>query len=52
MDKMGLEIKMLESNDKSVSTIWKNKCIELYDICNAMKSENEELRNKCTELIN
>lgn len=52
MEKMGLEIRMLETNDKSVTSIWKNKCIELYEICNSMKTDNEELRDKCTELIN
>ena len=51
MEQMKLEIKMLESNDTQVAGIWKKKCLDLFDVCNQMKTENEELRDRCKELI-
>lgn len=52
MEQMKLELKMLETNDTSVANIWKKKCLDLFDVCQSMKSENEELRDRCKELIN
>ena len=51
MDQMKLELKMLESNDSSVAAIWKKKCLDLFDVCQTLKSENEELRDRCKDLI-
>ena len=48
---MKLELKMLESNDTSVAAIWKKKCLDLFEVCQTLKSENEELRDRCKELI-
>jgi hypothetical protein len=48
---MKLELKMLETNDSSVASIWKKKCLDLFEVCQTMKSENEELRTRCKELI-
>lgn len=33
MDQMKLELKMLEANDSSVATIWKKKCLDLFEVC-------------------
>ena len=51
MERMKLELKMLESNDTSVASIWKKKCLDLFEVCQTLKSENEELRDRCKELI-
>ena len=51
LDQMKFELKMLESNDSSVSSIWKKKCMDLFEVCQTMKQENEELRDRCKELI-
>ena len=51
MDQMKLELKMLEANDSSVATIWKKKCLDLFEVCQSMKVENDELRERCKELI-
>ena len=51
MDQMKLELKMLESNDSSVASIWKKKCMDIFEVCQTMKQENEELRSRCKELI-
>ena len=48
---MKLELKMLESNDTSVAAIWKKKCLDLFEVCQTLKGENEELRERCKELI-
>jgi hypothetical protein len=48
---MKLELKMLESQDASVANIWKKKCLDLYDVCQSLKYENDELRTRCKELI-
>ena len=42
---------MLETNDTSVASIWKRKCFDLFEVCTTLKSENEELRDRCKELI-
>lgn len=52
MDQLKLELKMLEVNDNSVTSIWKKKCLDLFEISSSVKKENEELRNRCFELIN
>ena len=51
MEQMKLELKMLESNDSSVASIWKKKCLDLFEVCQTLKTENEELRDRCKELI-
>lgn len=51
MDQMKLELKMLEANDTSVASIWKKKCLDLFEVCQSMKLENDELRGRCKELI-
>ena len=51
MDQMKLELKMLESNDSSVAAIWKKKCLDLFEVCQTLKTENEELRDRCKDLI-
>ena len=51
MEQMKLELKMLESNDTSVASIWKKKCLDLFEVCQTLKNENEELRDHCKELI-
>jgi len=51
MEQMKLELKMLESNDTSVAAIWKKKCLDLFEVCQTLKGENEELRDRCKELI-
>lgn len=51
MEQMKLELKMLETNDSSVASIWKKKCLDLFEVCQAMKNENDELRDRCKELI-
>ena len=48
---MKLELKMLESNDTSVASIWKKKCLDLFEVCQTLKGENEELRERCKDLI-
>lgn len=30
---MKQEIKMLETDDTSVASTWKKKCIEVFDVC-------------------
>ena len=51
MEQMKLELKMLESNDTSVAAIWKKKCLDLFEVCQTLKNENEELRDRCKEVI-
>lgn len=35
-----MELKMLETNDTSVTTIWKKKCVELFEVSASLKDEN------------
>jgi hypothetical protein len=42
---------MLEQNDSSVASIWKKKCLDLFEVCQSMKQENDELRERCKDLI-
>lgn len=51
MDQLKLELKMLEQNDGSVASIWKKKCLDLFEVCQSMKLENDELRDRCKDLI-
>lgn len=51
MDQLKLELKMLEQNDGSVASIWKKKCLDLFEVCQSMKYENDELRERCKDLI-
>jgi hypothetical protein len=51
MEQLKMELKMLESNDTSVTSIWKKKCVELFEVCGALKEENTEVRDLCNELI-
>lgn len=46
-----MELKLLETNDTSVAAIWKRKCVELFEVCNALKDENDKVRSYCNELI-
>jgi len=43
---------MMEQNDASVTSIWKKKCLDLFEVCQSIKLENETLRSRCVELIN
>lgn len=51
MEQMKLELKMLETSDQSVASIWKRKCLDMFEVCQTLKTENEELRDRCKELI-
>lgn len=51
MEQMKLELKMLESNDTSVAAIWKKKCLDLFEVAQTLKKENEDLRDRCKEVI-
>jgi hypothetical protein len=51
LEQIKIELKMLETNDSSAQSIWKKKCIDMFEICQQMKSENDELRSRCKDLI-
>ena len=51
MEQMKLELKMLETSDQSVASIWKRKCLDMFEVCQTLKTENEELRDRCKDLI-
>jgi len=51
MEAIKFELKMLESNDNTVAAVWKKKCLDLYDMSNQLRQENEEIRHRCKELI-
>jgi hypothetical protein len=51
MEQCKVELKMLESSEGSVASIWKKKCLDLYEVCNEMKNENQQLKSRCKELI-
>ena len=36
---------------RGVAAIWKKKCLDLFDVCQTLKTENEELRDRCKDLI-
>ena len=48
---MKLELKMLESSDSNVATIWKKKCMNIFEVTKVLKQENDDLRLRCKELI-
>ncbi len=33
MEQLKLELKMIENNDTSVSSIWKKKSLDLFEVC-------------------
>jgi hypothetical protein len=41
-----MELRMLEKNEGSMAEVWKTKCKELVEICNRLKIENDQLRDK------
>lgn len=46
------QMKVLEVNNGSVAAIWKEKCMELADMCTQLQSENEMLNAKTQHLAN
>ena len=46
-----MELKMLDQADTSVTSIWKKKCLDLFEMCQAVKTENDVLRGRCKDLI-
>ena len=51
LEQIKLEFKMLETNSTSAGAIWKKKCIDLFEISQQVKLENDELRTRCKDLI-
>lgn len=51
MDNLQEEIKLLEATQPSVNSVWKQKCLDLFEVCQMLKQENRELRFKCSEVI-
>lgn len=51
MEQLKVELSAVEKNDASAGAIWKKKCLDLFEVCQAMKTQNEELRVRCKELI-
>ena len=51
MESLKLELRMLDQQDTSVTSIWKKKCMDLFEMCQAVKTENEVLRDRCKDLI-
>jgi hypothetical protein len=51
MEKLKQELTMIESNDTSVASLWKKKCLDMFEICQSMKHENDELRDRCKVLV-
>lgn len=51
MEQLKIELKMIESQDGSIASLWKKKSLELFEICQDMKRENEELRDRCKLLV-
>ena len=35
---------MIETQDSAIASLWKKKSLDLFEICQEMKNENEELR--------
>jgi hypothetical protein len=52
MDQLKIELRMIEQNDSSTTSIWKKKCIDLFEVCTSLKHQNDDLRGRCKELIN
>jgi hypothetical protein len=51
MEQLKLELKAFDQNDTSVTSIWKKKCLDLFEVCQTVKKENDELRKRCSDLI-
>lgn len=51
MEQLQLELKEFEVNEPSVGAVWKQKCIEIFEVAQQMRYENIELRSKCKKLI-
>lgn len=49
LEAMRMEMKALEGKDIK-NDLWKDKCRELYDICNDLEKENENLKSSCKSL--
>ena len=52
MEQLKVELKMIETQDSSIASLWKKKSLDLFEICQEMKCENEELRERCKLLVN
>jgi len=50
LETMRQEIKALEHSTGSISTVWREKCQELYHICLRMKEDNEYLTERVRQL--
>jgi hypothetical protein len=48
LEGLRMELRLLEKNEGSMTEVWKSKCKELVEICNKLKSENDQLRMKIT----
>jgi hypothetical protein len=46
LESLRMELKMLEKNEGSLSDVWKQKCKELVDICNKLRTENDFLKDR------
>ena len=46
-----MELKIVEQTDTSVTSIWKKKCLDLFEVCQSIKKDNEELKQRCYELV-
>jgi hypothetical protein len=51
MEQLKVELKMIETQDSAIASLWKKKSLDLFEICQEMKNENEELRMRCKQLI-
>lgn len=49
MDAMRHEIEDLEQNGPG-SSIWKDKCKEMYEICLGLKEDNEYVSDRCRQV--
>lgn len=45
-------MKVLEVNNGSVAAVWKEKCMELAEMCGQLQNENEMLNAKTQHLAN
>ena len=52
MEQLQIELKMMSENDSSVTAIWKGKCLDLFEVCTVLRKDNEDLKNRCINLIN
>ena len=50
LETMRQEIKALEHSNGSISTVWREKCQELYHICLTMKQDNEYVTDRVRQL--